>query len=392
MEQEETGAANQSWLRGLFTSLQKTARSNWMTVTVFAVFTLLFFSVIGIAVLGYIYTWKWTGVVGKTFWDWLKLMIVPVVLGAGGYSVVRAFAWSDQLGQQQRTQEAMREAQNTSRQASLDQISLAYIDRMETWLVDREMPLYRSQAGDAIQTLARARTLNVLEALDSRRRGSIVRFLYEARLISIERPIIQLSGANLTGSQLANSILQSVHLSRADLENANLTRASLVQANLSRADLREADLSWADLRGTDLSRAYLREANLSRAELRGANLSEADLRRANLIEAYLREANLSRAGLGEANLSRANLSGANLGEADLRYAFLDGANLRDAHLSRADLRRANLIEADLGEADLGEADLSGAEGITNEELEQQTASLAGAIMPNGQKYEDWLVQ
>jgi hypothetical protein len=32
----------------------------------------------------------------------------------------------------------------------------------------------------------------------------------------------------------------------------------------------------------------------------------------------------------------------------------------------------------------------GAPGITAEKLEQQTYSLEGAIMPNGQKYEDWL--
>jgi hypothetical protein len=36
------------------------------------------------------------------------------------------------------------------------------------------------------------------------------------------------------------------------------------------------------------------------------------------------------------------------------------------------------------------ADLRGAEGITNEELEQHAQSLKGATMPNGQKYEDWL--
>jgi hypothetical protein len=144
-----------------------------MAIAVFAVFSVLFVSVVTIVILGYLRTWTWTGVVDKTFWDWLKLMIVPIVLGAGSYSVVRVFAWSDQIGQQQRTQEAVREAQNMSRQASLDQISLAYIDRMETLLTD-----YNLAASDAyalgpqtsIRTLAQARTLNVLEALDPRRR------------------------------------------------------------------------------------------------------------------------------------------------------------------------------------------------------------------------------
>jgi hypothetical protein len=29
-------------------------------------------------------------------------------------------------------------------------------------------------------------------------------------------------------------------------------------------------------------------------------------------------------------------------------------------------------------------------GVTNEQLQQQAASLKGATMPDGQKYEDWL--
>ena len=56
----------------------------------------------------------------------------------------------------------------------------------------------------------------------------------------------------------------------------------------------------------------------------------------------------------------------------------------------ADLSGVILFEADLSDADLREANLSNAQGITNEELEQQALSLEGATMPNGQKYEDWL--
>jgi uncharacterized protein YjbI with pentapeptide repeats len=49
-----------------------------------------------------------------------------------------------------------------------------------------------------------------------------------------------------------------------------------------------------------------------------------------------------------------------------------------------------LSDANLNKTDLSGADLSAAADITNEELEQQAASLEGAIMPNGQKYGDWL--
>jgi hypothetical protein len=101
------------------------------------------------------------------------------------------------------------------------------------------------------------------------------------------------------------------------------------------------------LAGVDLSRADLKDANLCGAVLGAANLS-----RANLILADLSEANLTEAGLGAANLTRANLSGARL-------------------------RRANLILANLSGADLSGANL-------------YEAKFASAIMPNQQKYEDWI--
>src|SRR5829696_8619740 len=99
--------------------------------------------------------------------------------------------------------------------------------------------------------------------------------------------------------------------------------------------------------------------------------------------------------LSEANLSDIPLPNADLREADLSGANLSNAFLDDADLSGTDLSEANLSDAYLGKADLHEAlasgtNLRGADGITNEELDQQAASLEGATMPNAQKYEDWL--
>src|SRR5713101_1618561 len=50
----------------------------------------LFVAVIVIVVAGYIFRWDWTGLgahpQGKTLWDWLQLLIIPVVLAVGGYA------------------------------------------------------------------------------------------------------------------------------------------------------------------------------------------------------------------------------------------------------------------------------------------------------------------
>ncbi len=115
-------------------------------------------------------------------------------------------------------------------------------------------------------------------------------------------------------------------------------------------------------------------------------LADADLSGANLKDARL----ISTSEKEPISLKGANLKGAKLSGAILRGADLSGADLSGADLSGVDLGEPDLKPAELRKADLSGADLNGSIGVTNEELEQQAKSLKGAIMPDGQKYEDWL--
>jgi hypothetical protein len=125
-------------------------------------------------------------------------------------------------------------------------------------------------------------------------------------------------------------------------------------------------------------------------------LYESGLLAKNRVVVDLRGANLSQGNLRGVDLGEAKLTEADLTEAVLRYAILIQANLRDADLSYANLSHARLWDVDLSRADLSganlwKANLSGIEGSTTyEQLEQQSYSLKGATMPDGQKYEDWL--
>jgi uncharacterized protein YjbI with pentapeptide repeats len=248
-----------------------------------------------IAVCGYVFGWEWTGLAKRTFWDWLSLLVVPLVLALGGYFFTRS--------ENQRTRVAADEQRALDRQIADEQRSLdreiadarrqddtlqAYLDGMTQLLTDKDPPLHMAQVGDSLSTVARARTLTVLARLDGQRKRSVVQFLYESGLISADRPVLDLSGADLSG-----------------------------------ADLRVANLHGANLRIAMVYRANLRMANLVKADLMGADLS-----------------------------------------------------------------KANLFRAALSEADLSEAKLVDAQGWTAEQL--LAASLEGATMPNGQKYEDWL--
>jgi uncharacterized protein YjbI with pentapeptide repeats len=280
----------------------------------------------------------------KTLWDWLQLFIIPLALAAIGMW----FAAQQDARQQQIEDRRAKSAQQIEEQRAQDAALQAYLDQMSQLMLQGD--LRGSEEGSEMRTLAQARTQTVLARLDGRRKGSVVRFLYEASLIDKEHPVVSLSAVGLPDD--AERVNLSVGLRGADLRGLYLRGVDLSDADPIDADLRAADLSAADLSAADLRRANLRWAILSGAEVRDADLRAADLR----------DALLSNADLRRADLRGANMNGATLRDADLSEAFLTGADLRGA-------------------------DLSGAKGITEEKLEEQAKTLEGATMPNGSIYD-----
>ncbi len=113
----------------------------------------------------------------------------------------------------------------------------------------------------------------------------------------------------------------------------------------------------------------------------------------SLIGADLSGVDLTYSATGDAQ-TYASVPVADLSSADLTYADLSDADLgivmHGTRLVGADLRGADLNGAVIHDANLSGANLSGVTGKTAEQLDGQAGSLEGAIMPNGQKYEDWL--
>jgi uncharacterized protein YjbI with pentapeptide repeats len=307
--------------------------------------------------------WDWTGFIaytpptpqfqrGKTLWDWLQLLIVPVILAASAGFFTW---WSARTEQQIAKQRYERDQQIADQRYKQDQelalekqhedLLQSYLDRMADLLIREH--LCSSKPDAEARMVARTRTISTLIQLDNKRARTVFVFLKEAQLLEELDPVLSFKNADL-------SIVKwgGINLSGFSLSGANLSEATLSRANLS-----GANLSGANLSGADLSEATLSEANLSRANLSGATLSKATLIEATLIEATLSRADLSMADLSRADLSGADLSGANLSRADLSGADLSRANLSEADLSRANLSRADLSGATLSRADLSRADL-----------------------------------
>jgi hypothetical protein len=154
----------------------------------------------------------------KTLWDWLGLLIVPLVLAVGGF----VFTIQQDARQQQiENQRAARERQLEEQRAQ-DAALQAYLDQMSQLMLEGH--LRGSEEDSEVRTLARARTRTILARLDGRRKGSVVQFLYEASLINKERPVVSLSDVSRSGS------LRGADLSDLDLSGANLSHADLSAA------------------------------------------------------------------------------------------------------------------------------------------------------------------
>jgi len=138
-----------------------------------------------------------------------------------------------------------------------------------------KQPLRRASPSDNLSTVVRAQTLTVLVGLDPDRKRILLQFLYDSGLIKRDKPVVDLSYADLTEANLSRIRLDDASLRFANVSDANLKGASLNRANLYWSDLTEANLGEADLNFANLSQTYLDGVNLTMARLHGCNFKGA---------------------------------------------------------------------------------------------------------------------
>ncbi|MCB9418801.1 MAG: pentapeptide repeat-containing protein [Ardenticatenaceae bacterium] len=309
----------------------------WLFITLILVISIL-------VILGYIFSWAPIGVVKysyktdgtlegvkdiKTLWDWLDLFIIPVLIAVGIWWITRLdekAKWhqekQDEINRKLREDQFRTEQQtkhDLEKELSIDtqrQVNLeSYFDRITNLIL--EWGLLDSSDESAVRTIARAITLATFRGLDGHRKGRLVRFLAEAKLISGPQPKIILSGADM----------RQINLQKANFNNINLTRANLSNSMLNQINLNKAHLIRCKLTGATISHANLRQAKLDRANLNSSNLVETNLSDASLIKVSFKDADLRKAILTTAKVNGANFTNADLRGTDLQYTNLDGVKL-----------------------------------------------------------------
>jgi uncharacterized protein YjbI with pentapeptide repeats len=197
--------------------------------------------------------------------------------------------------------------------------------------------LQSSDRDSQVREIARARTLLALQSIDAKRKGLLLRFLYDADLIKNPESL----QTNTTEDQ-AGLLACIIRLEGADLGGVDLSGLDLKCINLIGVNLEGANFFAANLQDAMLAKAKLDNANLGGAAMVRAKLEGASLRHTYLHGAFFMFANAVNADFTEATAVSAKFH-----DADLRHTRFDGALLSGSDLRRTNLSSASLIEANL---------------------------------------------
>jgi uncharacterized protein YjbI with pentapeptide repeats len=359
----------------------------------------------------FIALWQWSGIReirGGTVAQLLISILMPVALfGAAQYFTAR----ND------------KNQQTIASERQQDEVLKNYFDQMTMLMLDKN--LKAQNRGSEVANIARIRTLTALRQLpDDERKGLIIRFLWESKLIVGVSPIIDLSKFNLTSINLANADLSNINFSGANLSKANLSNtkldgATLTSANFSSANLTDASLNSANLTNANFDSANMVSCYLNNVDFNTSNFTNSNLTKAKFIDAHRRVNNMSMQEVkteledmyssakpkstrhdapprfDNANLTEADLSGADFTEASFAGANLYGANFYGATLIRANLNSTNLTFAILHFANFTDAYMNGADlshvltgisaNFTNTDFSDANLSMASIDLPRSAK-------
>lgn len=194
----------------------------------------------------------------RTAWDKIAILIQAIAAVAIIVPLIALYESVRQFDVQQTNNAA--EMLDQQHQLTLS----GYLDDMSALVLQYNLP--KSKPGAPIRAIAVARTLTAVRNLDGARKGTLIRYLWEAGLIASPNPIVDIHSADLTGAVFYRADLYGVVLFQLSLNNAQFVDAILIGADLSgsalfESDLTDANLSRADLRGSGPIGAYLVDAN-----------------------------------------------------------------------------------------------------------------------------------
>lgn len=215
----------------------------------------------------------------KTLWDWLDLIIAPLMLALVGIGINSTIRKNEKDREEKRTQNEKRNAEDRI----MEDVLQSFLDKIDDLLTNPK--LYNAEDGTVLRNIARTRTLTTLRRIDFRRKSILLHFLTESGLVNKQHGfvIIDLSGANLENVEIHDANFEGAILNEANLQGAKLDHCNLNGAFLIDTNLQSSYLMYCSLENAKLSA----DVPLARAQitnLRGANLNGASLANTNMID------------------------------------------------------------------------------------------------------------
>jgi uncharacterized protein YjbI with pentapeptide repeats len=266
----------------------------------------------------------------KTAWDWLQILIVPIALAAIGYAFNHAETARDHKREDARASQAQFIAAENRR----DQVLQDYLARMGDLVLERR--LRKSEQGSDVRGVARTLTLTALRRLDGKRKGEVVRFLADSKLIDGPgTPILTLRDADLRGVVLTGARLTGVVFDAADLRDAKFGRSALDVVRFEGAELERASFARAILVGVAFTAAGLKHVSFREARMENARSYRGALERVSFDGACLSGATFNGSDARRARFARAEGIRVSFDRARVTASSLEGAKLADSALGRA---------------------------------------------------------
>jgi hypothetical protein len=213
----------------------------------------------------------------KFVWDWLQLIIVPLVLAIGGI----VYGSQQEQLQQRHADDQYNLTVLTNYEDQVINVvgtyhMLSVLSQSPEGVAPAPTPDADYQAGGEVlnnivgEAFGNA-TLNVPGRLDQSKKGTFLQFLAFLGLLQEPQeggPVVKVAGSDLRGARLPNAILRGTDLEGIILTHADLKGANLANAQLNGGHFEGADLTRADLQGTMLDQAHFNLAHLDFACLR----------------------------------------------------------------------------------------------------------------------------
>jgi len=296
----------------------------------------------------------------KYIWDWLDLLVVPVVLALGGILITFINEINNrEIAAYQRHLDRDLDLSNKQKdfdlQESMHQIRLLseYLSNMSKLMLDYKL----RQKRKSVRDIANAWTINAMMNLNKDNKGEALRFLYNSDLISGNNPVVNVSemdfsetilkASNLSGANLSGIILNNSDLNKTNLSGTNLTNAKLSDADLSEAIINDINFTSAEGSSIILSDCNIHNLEVHRVKFPGAILENVNIYNSSFNRANFRELLVKDSDISEFSFNNCELQESYIDSSELLHTRINNSQLTSSKLNQTNFFDVKFVDCDL---------------------------------------------